>query len=153
MEQSSSVNKISSFGGLFRFLSNFHPAPLLYKGIMYPTSEHAYVSAKTLNENTKLNVAMLATPGEAKKYGRSIKLRPDWNDVKLAIMEEIVREKFIQNPPLLEKLLATEDIYLEEGNTWGDTFWGVCDGEGQNHLGKILMKIRTDLNTYTKETQ
>lgn len=120
---------------------------------MYPTSEHAYVSAKTLNENTKLNVAMLATPGEAKKYGRSIKLRPDWNDVKLAIMEEIVREKFIQNPPLLEKLLATEDIYLEEGNTWGDTFWGVCDGEGQNHLGKILMKIRTDLNTYTKETQ
>ena len=68
-------------------------------------------------------------------------------------MAEIVRAKFMQNPSLKLKLAATEDVHLEEGNAWGDTYWGVCDGIGENHLGKILMCLRESLNTYTEETQ
>ncbi len=92
-----------------------------------------------------LNISILETPGEAKKYGRTVVMRSDWDEVKLEVMENIVRAKFMQLPYLREKLLLTEDIILEEGNTWGDTFWGVYDGEGTNHLGLILMKVRKEL--------
>lgn len=144
-------NKIETFSGDFHFLSNFHPAPLLFGGILYRTSEHAYQASKSINDNTRINISTLSTPGKAKKYGKSVKLRSDWDEVKLEIMEAIVCAKFVQNPLLKEKLLATDDMELEEGNTWGDTYWGICNGEGQNHLGKILMKVRKDLNTNTEE--
>jgi len=147
-------NKVESFGGEFHFLSNFHPAPIMYRGISYPTSEHAFQAAKAANENTKMNISILSTPSEAKKYGKTVIRRTDWDDVKVEIMGEIVRAKFIQNPRLREKLFATDDILLEEGNTWGDTFWGICNGVGQNNLGIILMQVREDLNTvYNKETE
>jgi len=119
----------------------------MYGGIAYWTSEHAYQAQKTVNDNTRMNISILQTPGEAKQYGKSVSLRPDWDEIKLEVMEAIVRAKFVQNPLLKEKLLATDDMELEEGNTWGDTYWGVCDGEGENHLGKILMNLRKDLNT------
>jgi len=144
-------NKIESFSGVFHFLSNFHRAPMMYKGIAYPTSEHAYQAAKSLNDNTRMNVSILGTPSEAKKYGKTVQLRADWDDVKLDVMAEIVRAKFMQNPSLKEKLLATEDIILEEGNAWGDTYWGMCKGKGENHLGKTLMNLRESLNTITEE--
>ena len=144
-------NKIETFSEEFHFLSNFHPSPIMYKGIAYPTSEHAYQAAKTLNENSRTNIALLETPSEAKKYGRSVRLRLDWNEIKLDVMKEIVRAKFTQNPLLQEKLLATNDIELEEGNTWGDKYWGIYNEEGENHLGKILMNLRKRLNTTTEE--
>lgn len=143
--------KVESFSGIFRFLSNFYSAPLMYRGIAYPTSEHAYQAAKTLNENSQMNISILGTPGEAKRYGKTVKLRPDWDEVKLRIMTEIVCAKFMQNPSLKEKLLATDDIILEEGNSWGDTYWGTCKGKGENHLGQVLMDLRDSLNTNTKE--
>jgi ribA/ribD-fused uncharacterized protein len=143
--------KIDSFSGIFHFLSNFHRAPLMYHGIAYPTSEHAYQAAKTLNENSKMNISILGTPSEAKRYGQTVSKRIDWAEVKLEIMAEIVRAKFIQNPTLREKLLATDDAILEEGNTWGDTYWGVCKGSGENNLGKVLMELRDCLNTNTEE--
>ena len=142
--------KIDSFSDEFHFLSNFHKAPIMYKGIAYPTSEHAYQAAKCLSDNSRLNISIMKTPGETKKYGRTVSLRPDWQEVKVGIMEEIVLAKFWQNPGLRMKLLLTEDIFLEEGNTWGDTFWGTCGGVGENHLGKILMKVRERLNTTIK---
>lgn len=142
-------NKIETFSGAFHFLSNFHPARLMFGGVTYWTAEHAYQAQKTVNDNTRLNISILQTPGEAKQYGKSVVLRSDWDEIKLEIMEAVVRAKFTQNPPLKEKLLATEDVELEEGNTWGDTYWGVCDSEGENHLGKILMDLRKDLNTIT----
>ena len=142
-------NKIETFSGSFHFLSNFHPARLMFGGIAYRTSEHAYQAQKTVNDNTRLNISILETPGEAKQYGKAVKLRPDWDEIKLEKMKAIVRAKFAQNPLLKEKLLATDDVELEEGNTWGDTYWGVCDGEGENHLGKILMDLRKNLNTRT----
>jgi len=121
----------------------------MFGGIAYRTSEHAYQAQKTVNDNTRLNISILQTPGEAKQYGKAVKLRPDWDEIKLEKMQAIVRAKFTQNPLLKEKLLATDDIELEEGNAWGDTYWGICDGEGENHLGKILMDLRKDLNTDT----
>ena len=145
------LNKVESFSGVFHFLSNFHTAPMMYCGIAYPTSEHAYQAAKTTNENSRMNISILGTPSEAKKYGGTVQLRADWDGIKLEIMEVIVRAKFTQNPSLKEKLLATDDLLLQEGNNWGDTYWGVCNGEGANHLGIILMELRDCLNTITEE--
>lgn len=125
---------------------------MMYHGIAYPTSEHAYQASKTLNENSRMNISILGTPAEAKKYGKSVQLRPYWDEMKISEMKEIVRAKFMQNPSLQEKLLATSDLLLEEGNTWGDTYWGICKGEGENHLGIILMELRKSLNTNTEET-
>lgn len=87
------------------------------------------------------------SPKDAKRRGRNVKLRADWDAVKDGIMEEIVRAKFTQNKDLGEKLLATGDAVLIEGNTWNDRYWGVDikTGAGHNHLGKIIMKIRTEL--------
>lgn len=84
-------------------------------------------------------------PSEAKKYGRRCKLRLDWEDEKIKVMEDIVFNKFQSNDVLKEKLLDTGDALLIEGNDWNDKFWGVCNGEGENHLGKILMNVRTML--------
>jgi ribA/ribD-fused uncharacterized protein len=125
----------------------------MYRGIAYPTSEHAYQAAKTINEIQRMNISILNTPAEAKRYGKTVKLRPYWDEMKADVMTEIVRAKFIQNPSLIEKLLATDDAILEEGNTWGDTYWGICKGKGENHLGKILMELRDCLNTNTEDTE
>jgi ribA/ribD-fused uncharacterized protein len=85
------------------------------------------------------------TGREAKKFGRKVKLRDDWNDVRLQIMGEVVLTKFVVNKDLRDKLIATGQRELIEGNTWHDTFWGVCNGKGGNHLGKILMEVRSML--------
>lgn len=142
------TDTIDKFDGTaFRFLSNFYPARVVYEGIEYPTSEHAYQAAKTLDIFQRQNVAMLRTPAEAKRYGKAVSMRPDWDDVKVDVMEEIVYAKFTQNENLMHMLVLTEDMPLIEGNSWGDTFWGVCDGVGENNLGKILMRVRDRLNT------
>ena len=141
---------ISSFKGEHRFLSNFWPCQVEYEGYVYPSVEHAYVSAKiscTSEERKELN-AILAqmTAGQAKKFGKELPLREDWNVVRLSIMQELLLQKF-NDPELKAKLLATGDKELVEGNTWGDKFWGVCDGEGSNHLGRLLMRIRSLLQS------
>lgn len=139
------VPSISEFNGEYRFLSNFYRADVEYDGIVYPSSEHAYQAAKTLDKHTRLKISKFDTPSYAKKYGRDVPLRPDWENVKIGIMTEIVRYKFTKHQDLKEKLLATGDANLIEGNHWGDRIWGVCKGSGQNNLGKILMKIREEL--------
>jgi len=129
----------------FAFCSNFHPARVRYEGITYPTVEHAYQAAKTLNLALRREIARLSTPGQAKNIGRVIpNIRPDWEQVKLSIMESLVRQKF-KHTELRDKLLNTKSIKLVEYNWWGDTFWGVCESKGENHLGKILMKVRKEL--------
>lgn len=70
------------------------------------------------------------------------KLRPDWEKVKIPIMREIKVLQYFQNPEQIWKLMATGERPLIEGNKWHDTFWGVCNGKGENHLGKIQMEIR-----------
>jgi len=138
---------IAAFTDNARFLSNFYPSPIEYDEITYPTLEHAYQAAKCRDEhkNVKVYIARLRTPAMAKRRGREIEMRPDWDHIKLGVMEELVRIKF-STEPLRGMLKATAGHDLIEGNTWGDTFWGVCRGKGHNHLGKILMKIRDEIN-------
>ena len=138
------MNKIEEFQGEYRFLSNFGDCPngVKFEGIKYPTAEHAYQAAKTNNITDRFGISRLESPGKAKRAGSTVLLRPDWDKIKVHIMRQIVTAKFMQNPDLMAKLLSTKDAELIEGNRWGDTFWGVCNGKGENLLGKILMNIR-----------
>ena len=138
------TDMIDSFKGENRFLSNFWPAEVELDGMLFPTVEHAYVAAKTLDPEKRAEIRLVNTPGQVKRLGRTLDLRADWDEVKLGIMEGLVRQKF-QHPELAALLLATGDQELVEGNTWDDTFWGVCFDVGCNHLGLILMKVRDEL--------
>ena len=133
---------IGSFTDAHRFLSNFYPCLVQYNGIAFPSVEHAYQAQKTTLVSEQLMIAKLQTATQAKRMGRVVKWRRDWNEVKVDIMRDLLLFKF-GHQELLEKLLATGDEELVEGNWWGDRFWGVCHGEGQNMLGKLLMEVRT----------
>ena len=146
---------IESFSGRYNFLSNFYPAKIEHQGITYPTLEHYYVSMKVKNDQqidgkyiTMIDcrelIAKMPNPARVKQFGKIIKVRRDWDDVKLDIMLWGIREKF-KHTDLKDLLLSTGDQELVEGNTWNDTYWGICRGEGQNNLGKILMKVRMEL--------
>ncbi len=139
------TKKIDSFQGEYRFLSNFWLADVIFEGIAYPSVEHAYQAAKALDISERRRIAGLQMASEAKSAGRALPLRTDWEQVKFEVMEACVRDKFTRNAELGDRLLATGDAHLEEGNTWGDRVWGVYDGEGENRLGKILMKVRDEL--------
>jgi N-glycosidase YbiA len=144
---SETINHISSFTGDHRFLSNFYPAEVELDGIKYPSVEHAYQAAKTTDkkERKQFHKRPLPTAAESKKLGKNLDLRSDWEGVKLDVMKQLLIQKFA-HPDLKEKLLETGDALLVEGNYWGDTFWGVDKRKGgQNHLGKLLMKIRDNL--------
>jgi ribA/ribD-fused uncharacterized protein len=111
----------------------------------YLTVEHAYQAAKTFDLDERRVIRKVNTPGEAKRLGKKVTMRQDWDLVKLKTMEFLLRQKFSYEH-LRDALIATGDAELIEGNTWGDTYWGVCNGVGENHLGKLLMTIRTDIN-------
>jgi ribA/ribD-fused uncharacterized protein len=144
-------SKIGQFQGQYRFLSNFYPAVVEFEGITYPSVEHAYQSGKTLDMNERRRIAAIKEPAEAKRAGRALNpQRPDWEQVKFEVMETCIRYKFTHDPLLRDKLLATGDATLEEGNTWGDRIWGTVDGVGENRLGKILMKVRGELRRETR---
>jgi len=140
--------KISEFKGDYRFLSNFWHAPVVFEGMEYPSSEHAYQAAKTLDLKQRKKIALIAKPGDVKRHGKTIELRPDWEAEKLKIMYTLVKDKFTRNAGLGKMLLSTGESELEEGNNWGDRTWGICpprSGDGHNFLGKILMKVRKEL--------
>jgi ribA/ribD-fused uncharacterized protein len=142
--------QIDSFSGYFSFLSNFAGVPIEYEGLQFCSVEHAYQAAKTLDLSERKKIQTAIHPGTAKKLGRTLTIRKDWHDIKLAVMEELLNQKF-SDSYFKECLLITENVELIEGNTWGDTFWGVCNGKGQNHLGKLLMKIRSKLQEKSNE--
>lgn len=126
------------------FLSNLHRSPFIYKGKIWQTSEHAYQAMKTKDEDEQEHVRSQTTPGRAKRAGQKVTLRDDWEDVKVGIMKDILREKF-SDPKLQGLLLKTDPKPLVEINYWGDRFYGVCEGKGFNVLGQILMEIREEL--------
>ena len=138
--------KIDRFRDEYRFLSNFWPAPIGIGDLVFPTAEHAYQASKTVIRGERLEVQRQETPGKAKRSGRRVTLRKGWNDMRLEVMLDILRQKFA-NHHLRSQLLATGDVELIEGNHWGDIFWGVdCSiGAGCNHLGKLLMQVRKEL--------
>ena len=135
------MNMIEKFKDEYEFLSNFYPSSIDYEGITYPTVEHAFQAAKTLDHTERQKIANLPTPAKAKAAGRKVKLREGWNDIRTTIMRDIIEIKF-SAPTLMTLLQNTGDANLIEGNTWNDTFWGVCRGKGQNWLGKIIMETR-----------
>jgi ribA/ribD-fused uncharacterized protein len=151
---------INSFTGRWSFLSNFYPCKIVHQGITYPSTEHYYVAQK-VNDDQIINgkfypkadvremISNISTPGQVKRFGRTLKLRSDWDNIKLGVMEWCLREKF-KEENLKEMLLQTGDQELIEGNYWHDVVWGVCTcqkcgNKGENNLGKLLMKIRGEI--------
>ena len=143
-------------GGEYAFLSNFYPART-YRYInghrvIFHNAEAAYQSAKSLDSRLQYAFTELSSPRHAKVLGNSLPLRPDWDSVKNSIMYDVVKSKFTINLKLQDRLIATGDQELIEGNTWHDNYWGNCicskckNIAGLNYLGKILMKIRKVLS-------
>lgn len=143
--------QIDDFRGPFAFLSNFFPAPVTWEGVEYPTVEHAYQAAKTLDPEEREKVRRATTPELAKKMGQRLTLRPDWPEMKVEVMRSLLRQKFQRHADLKELLRKTGDAHLVEGNTWHDNFWGACgcascNGQpAQNWLGRLLMEVRQEL--------
>lgn len=141
---------IREFQGRYRFLSNFWFCRIEYNGKIYRSVEHAYQAAKFEgNPEIQEEIRNTEMPGKAKRLAKKYKhlVRPDWEQVNLKIMEDLVRQKFTKFPALKKMLLETGVEHIQEGNKWHDTFYGVDldTGCGENHLGKIIMKIREEL--------
>ena len=138
------MDKINEFRGEYYFLSNFYNADVTYQGVIYKNNEAAFQSAKAIDLDTRIRFSKL-DPLTAKREGRRVKLRSDWEEIKFDIMYEVCYNKFRSNEELKQELIATGSAHLEEGNTWGDIIWGTVDGKGQNNLGKILMRVRREI--------
>lgn len=138
---------IGRFQGSYRWLSNFAECVVRLDGVEYPTTEHAYQAAKTLDPVEREHVRSSKTPGVARRRGQKVTLREDWEDVKIPVMQDLLEQKFTK-PHYTKLLLKTGNQNLVEGNTWGDQFWGCVDGEGENHLGRLLMKLRETLRKF-----
>ena len=136
--------EIAGFRGTYRFLSNFYPCTIYVAGLPYPSLEHAYQASKTGDPKAREKIRQCFGPGQAKRAGRDIKLIFNWDDIKEEVMLDLVRQKFKQRD-LRDKLLDTYPCQLLETNTWGDRFWGICEGTGENKLGLILMKVRAEI--------
>lgn len=151
---------IDKFEGRYSFLSNFYHCEIYYQGIVYPSVEHYYVALKCNNDQMidgvyytrgdfRELISKIKTAGKAKKMGRTLSLRKDWEDVKLKVMEYGLRQKY-NHPELKEQLLSTGDNELVEGNWWHDNVFGSCTcarcgNKGANHLGRLLMTIREEI--------
>jgi ribA/ribD-fused uncharacterized protein len=141
----------------YKFLSNFYVTDVTYKGVVYPSSEHAYMSAKAegiINikgreyDWKKLCTTRTITCGQIKRASKELTLPANWNDIKIGVMYEVLCDKFSREP-LRSMLLATGNENIQEGNWHHDKFWGVDltsdPNEGENHLGRLLMKIRDEI--------
>ena len=142
---------IKRFDGEYEFLSNFYTTEVEYQGDKYPSSEHAFQAAKTDCDVERYEIKIASTAGKAKRLGRAATLRKSWESEKIAVMAEVLEDKFSEGSKLADRLLATGDAQLIEGNYWHDNFWGDCTCgrcksiKGENWLGKLLMKRREEL--------
>ena len=128
----------------FEFLSNFYVSSITFEGKLYPSVEHAYQAAKSLNEETRRLIRSANNPNTAKRLGQSIVVREDWHDIKIAVMKVLIRKKF-ENPFIRWRLKDTAGRHLINENLWNDRFWGVVGGDGENWLGKILEEVREEI--------
>ncbi len=141
--------QIEQFRDEYRWLSNFYPCELRFRGKRYPSVEYAYLSAKSDDKEWK---SLCANPKEKqskiKKKSQYLELVPNWDEIKMDVMRECLELKFSQEP-FRSWLIETGDLHLQEGNTWGDKFWGVDleTGEGDNNLGKLIMEVRDIIHT------
>lgn len=143
------MNIIDSFSGDYRFLSNFWilSTPIEFEGLAYPTTEHFFAAMKTADLKAREEISQAETPGRAKRLGRKVSLRGDWDEVRVEVMQWALKEKFSE-PRLRNQLAATGNSILIEGNHWHDQFWGNCtceehiNDDGANVLGILLMNLR-----------
>lgn len=138
------MKEIKGFKDEYAFLSNMFPASFSENGITFSCSESYYMGHKS-GIASDLEVFSKLNGFEAKKLGKTLVLQENWETEKLIVMKRALILKFSQNPDLLNKLLATGDAYIIEENYWKDVFWGVCNGQGENFLGKLLMEVREEL--------
>ena len=145
-EQKQEEAPIQEFQKEYRFLSNFWSCPVMFEGVIYPSAENAYQAAKCDNREDRAQFLNISA-ADAKRLGKSIVLRSNWEVVREEIMLEIEKDKYTRNPDLAQKLMDTAPQRLVEGNNWHDTYWGVDlgTGEGENKLGRILEDVRRDL--------
>ena len=143
---------IRGFFDQFRFLSNFHVSPCHYNDHCYMSTEHAYMAQKATNREDMVYIATSPNPIEARRRGKTIKLREDWDDIRLDVMYKANLSKY-KDPIMRRRLQQTGNRYLEETNWWNDKFWGVCNGQGQNNLGKIIMRVRYEMGLSDKIVQ
>jgi ribA/ribD-fused uncharacterized protein len=132
---------IESFHGEHRYLSNFWPVEIKYNGLIFKSVESAYQASKC-KDKEDMHMFSDLSAYDAKKLGRKIEIREDWEDVRIDIMKDLIALKFHPESNLLNALVRTYPNKIVEGNHWNDTFWGICRGEGENNLGKILMEHR-----------
>ncbi len=143
------MEKIGKFRGNYACFSNMYECEIMFENMKFRTLEHAFVAAKTTVLSERRQVQQIEEPGDTKRFGRTLTLRSDWEDIKLDIMLDLLRQKF-RKPFFKEKLLATGDAQIEEGNTWHDRFWGICHcdihrGVGSNWLGQLIVKVRDEI--------
>jgi ribA/ribD-fused uncharacterized protein len=145
---------IHEFKDEHSWLSNMTPfeKPLLYGTGKYKqsyrTNEHFYVAMKSMDWNVRKHIMELQSPGKVKRFGRTLQIREDWDEIRIPTMRKGLEYKFSKhNPTLRQKLIDTGDQYIQEGNTWGDSFWGHCfiDEMGKNNLGKLIMERREEI--------
>ena len=141
-------NDILEFQGEYRWLSNFWPASVILDGACFPTVENAYQAAKA--HPSARGPFLTCTAGQAKRLGRGVEIRAGWEQEKVPVMLTLIVQKFSPGSDLGEKLKATGSCRIVEGNYWGDVFWGVCRGRGQNQLGKLLMMQREFLQGFER---
>jgi ribA/ribD-fused uncharacterized protein len=140
------MNAITSFSGDYEFLSNFYSAFVIVDGLLYSTVEHAFQASKTLVRERREQIRNTRNTFRAKHMGRRVPLRPDWESIKIDVMHDLLRQKFITGR-LRDLLVNTGDAELIEGNTWNDRFWGQCPvGVGENMLGKLIMQVRSEVS-------
>ena len=147
--QNAPENRVYAFAGPYAFLSNFWPAVVELDGAAFFSVEHAYQAAKTTDFDARESIRTARSPSLARRLGRRLTLRPDWNAVRLDVMRGLLAQKF-RKPALRLALLQTGEAELEESNRWHDTFYGKCycdrcGGKGRNHLGRLLMELRDQL--------
>lgn len=139
--------KIPYYETSFFVFSNFSSHAVVYKNILYPTAEHAYHASKFDDEKIKNEILNAKSPLEAYKIGKLNKSKriSNWDEIKINVLYEIIKEKVNQHIEVKEALLSTGNNEIVEVNP-NDSFWGNGkDGKGENQMGKILMRIRSEL--------
>ena len=135
---------IKYFRGKNAFLDNGYPVRIEYEGMTFPSVEAAFQASKSWDVRHRLACSQGETPQAVRKLGKKVELRPDWEEKKLAIMKELLEQKF-RYFELRHQLLSTGDAELVAGNQQGDGFWGQVKGKGENHLGRLLMEVREEI--------
>lgn len=127
-----------------KFLTNFYPCTIVYKGETYPSVEHAYQAAKCKELSDAAMIRCCGSPRKALELGQKVERKENWKNIKVSVMKELLRNKFI-SPVLARQLIETKNAIITDDKPWGDTFWGSVKGEGRNVLGLLLMEVRDEL--------